>query len=147
MHPVEKMNLHQCFLIQYLALLMFVAHVSNSLIKSLQPYFCFLKICIWPVVLYGHDTWTMNKGDVKCMRGFEKWRYWRLTSASQIEKVTNESVLENVMEKNCRLEIIQIRRLSWLGLILRDEEIPGECWRVGYWAREVGGDQERHFKR
>lgn len=75
------------------------------------------------------------------MKGFEKWRYWRLTSASQIEKVTNESVLENVMEKNCRLEIIQIRRLSWLGLILRDEEIPGECWRVGYWAREVGGDQ------
>src|SRR6476469_4443112 len=35
-----------------------------------------VKTRVWPVVLYGCETWTMRKEEINCLNAFEMW-VWR----------------------------------------------------------------------
>src|SRR6476469_6660968 len=37
-----------------------------------------VKILVWPVVLYGCDTWTMRKVEINHLNAFEMWVWERL---------------------------------------------------------------------
>src|SRR6218665_55808 len=53
-----------------------------------------LKTLIWSVVLYGAETWTMRKEDIKRLETFEMWTWRRMAKVSWTEHKTNEEILE-----------------------------------------------------
>jgi len=54
---------------------------------------------IWSVVLYGSETWTMRKEDIKRLEAFEIWIWRRMERISWVEHKTNEEILKMVDEK------------------------------------------------
>ena len=58
-----------------------------------------IKSIIWRVVLYGSETWTMRKKDIKRLEAFEMWIWRRMDRISWIEHRTNEEILKMVDKK------------------------------------------------
>jgi len=58
-----------------------------------------IKTLIWSVVLYGSETWTMGKEDVKRLEAFEMWIWRRMEKVIWTELKTNEEVLETIGEE------------------------------------------------
>ena len=53
-----------------------------------------LKCLIWPVVLYGSETWALRNDDENRIQAAEMWFYRRLLRVKWTDKRTNESVLK-----------------------------------------------------
>src|SRR6218665_1579803 len=62
---------------------------------------------IWSVVLYGSETWTMRKKDIKILKVFEMWIWCRMERISWMEHRTNEEILKMVDEKRSLIGIIR----------------------------------------
>ena len=55
-----------------------------------------LKWLIWPVVLYGSETWALRKDDENRIQAAEIWFCRRLPRVKWTDKRTNESVLKEL---------------------------------------------------
>ena len=53
----------------------------------------------WGVTLYGAETWTMRKKDVKWIEDFQMCIYSRMEMICWIEDDTNEKVVRTLEEK------------------------------------------------
>src|SRR6218665_428316 len=78
-----------------------------------------MKSRIWSVVLYGSETWTMRKEDIKRLEAFEMWIWRRMERISWMEHRTIEEILKMVDEKRSLIGIIRSRQINWLGHIMR----------------------------
>ena len=82
-----------------------------------------IKTLIWSVVLYGSETWTMQKEDINRLEAFEMWLWRRIMKVKWTEHKTNEEVLEVVKEKRLLIKTIRERQKNWVGHILRNDSL------------------------
>src|SRR6218665_1601977 len=68
-----------------------------------------IKTLIWSVVLYGAETWTMRKEDIKRLEAFEMWTWRRMEKVSWTEHKTNEEILETIGEERSLIRTIKTR--------------------------------------
>jgi hypothetical protein len=64
---------------------------------------------VWPVTLYGCETWTMKKEVVDKLNAFEMRR--RMEKVSRQDKKTNEEVPIAVGEERCVIQAIVKRKI------------------------------------
>ena len=65
-----------------------------------------IKTVIWSVLLYGAETWSLRKEDVRRLEAFEMWIWRRIEKISYTEHITNEEVLNRVRETRVLIETI-----------------------------------------
>jgi Reverse transcriptase (RNA-dependent DNA polymerase) len=82
-----------------------------------------IKTLVWSVVLYGSETWTMRKEDVKRLEAFEMWTWRRMEKISWMEHITNEEVLGSVEEERSLIHTIRVRQRKWIGHTLRGDSL------------------------
>src|SRR6218665_1281604 len=86
-----------------------------------------IKTLIWSVVLYGAETWTMRKEDIKRLEAFEMWTWRRMEKVSWTEHKTNEEILEEILEtireERSLIRTIKTRQKKWIGHNLRGESL------------------------
>jgi len=82
-----------------------------------------IKTLVWSVVLYGSETWTMRKEDIKKIEAFEMWIWRRMEKISWTEHKTNEEVLERIGEERTMLKTIRERQKKWIGHTLRGDNL------------------------
>ena len=80
-----------------------------------------IKTVVWSVALYGCETWTMKKDEVRRLQAFEIWIWRRMERVSWKDKKTNEEVLKQVDEERSIIAAITQRKKKWIGHILRRE--------------------------
>ena len=66
-----------------------------------------VKTIIWPVVLYGSETWTIKKNDTKRLQAFEMWIWRRMLKVSWKDMKTNEEVLQEIKEDRNLLNTVR----------------------------------------
>jgi len=69
-----------------------------------------VKVFVWSVVLYGSETWTLQKEDIRQLEAFEMWIWRRMMKVSWTEHKTNE-VLQMV---DTEREMMDTQK-RWLG--------------------------------
>jgi len=70
----------------------------------------FIKSLLWSVVLYGNETWTMNKKERDMLEALEM-RCWRkMQRISWTERRTNEDILKTIGEKRTLIDTLKRRR-------------------------------------
>jgi len=101
-----------------------------------------IKTLILSDVLFGSETWTMRKEDVKRLEACEMWIWRRMEKISWTEHITNEEVLAGIGDERAMIHTIKKRQRNWIGHILRrfaKEQLLKEKWR----ERKQEEDQDR----
>jgi len=58
-----------------------------------------LKTYIWSIMLYGCETWTIAREEMRRIEVFEMWCNKKMEKISWTVRITNEEVLEKISER------------------------------------------------
>ena len=76
---------------------------------------------VLPVALYGCETWVIEKEAMGWLEAFEMWIWRRLEKVSWEDKMSNEEVLEAVVESRRIVDTIVRRKKNWIGHVVRGD--------------------------
>ena len=82
-----------------------------------------IKTLVWSVVLYGSETWTMRKADIRRLEAFEMWTWRRMEKIRWTEHITNEEVMGIIGEERVLIRTIRERQRKWIGHTLRGDSL------------------------
>ena len=72
----------------------------GSMLKSrdinLPKKVCLVKAIVFPVVMYGCESWTINKAECQRIDAFELWSWRRLFRVLWIARRSNQSILKKI---------------------------------------------------
>ena len=72
----------------------------DSIFKSrditLPTKVCLVKAMVFPVVMYGCESWTVKKGEHRRIAAFELWCWRRLLRVPWTAKRSNQSILKEI---------------------------------------------------
>ena len=75
----------------------------TSIFKSrdiaLPTKVCLVKAIVFPVVMYGCESWTIKKAECQIIDAFELWCWRRLLRITWTERRSNQSVLKEISPK------------------------------------------------
>ena len=80
-----------------------------------------LRCLVWPVMMYGYESWTIKKADTKKKEAAEMWFYRRLLRVKWTERRTNDSILEELSTARTIIPLINKRKLKYIGHITRNK--------------------------
>ena len=96
----------------------------DSILKSrditLPTKVCLVKAMVFPVVIYGCDSWTVKKAEHQRIDAFELWCWRRLLRVLWTARRSNQSILKEI-SPGCSLEGLTLKlKLQYSGhLMLR----------------------------
>ena len=95
----------------------------NSLLKSrditLPTKVHLVKAMVFPVVMYGCETWTIKKGERRRIDAFELWCWRRLLRVPWTAMRSNQSILKEI-SPGCSLEGLMLKlKLQYFGHLMR----------------------------
>ena len=96
-----------------------------------------VKAMVFPVVMYGCESWTMKKTERRSIDAFELW-CWRLLRVPWTARRSNQSILKEI-GPGCSLEGLMLKlKLQYFGHLMRriDSLEKLWCWE----GLEAGGE-------
>ena len=78
-----------------------------------------VKVLVFPIVLYGAETWTMRKHERRKIDAFELWCWRRLMRVSWMERKTNISIIESIKPEWTLESRVTKAALSYFGHVVR----------------------------
>ena len=75
---------------------------------TLPTKVCLVKVMVFPIVMYGCESWTIKKGEHWIIDAFELWCWRRLLRVPWIAGRSNQSILKEISPE-----------YSWKGLVLK----------------------------
>ena len=95
----------------------------NSILKSrditLSTKVCLVKAMIFPVVIYGCESWTIKKAEHRIFDAFELCYWRRLLRVPWTARRSNQSILKET-SPGCFLEGVMLKlKLQYLGHLMR----------------------------
>ena len=95
----------------------------DSIFKSrditLSTKICLVKVIVFPVVMYGCDSWTMKKAEHGRIDAFELWCWRRLLRISWTARRSNQSILKEISPR-CSLEGLMLNlNLQYFGHLMQ----------------------------
>ena len=77
-----------------------------------------VKAMVYPVVMYGCESWTINKADHRRIDSFELWCWRRLLRVPWTAKRSNQSILKEI-SPGCSLEELMVKlKLQYFGHLM-----------------------------
>ena len=77
-----------------------------------------VKAMVFPVVMYGCESWTIKKAECQIIDAFELWCWRRLLRVSWIAKRSNQSILKDC-SPGCSLEGLMLKlKLQYFGHLM-----------------------------
>ena len=95
----------------------------DSIFKSrditLPTKVCLVKAMVFPVVMYGCESWTVKKAECQRIDAFELWCWRRLLRVPWTPRRSNQSIL-NEISPGCSLEGLMLKlKLRYFGHLMR----------------------------
>ena len=78
-----------------------------------------VKVLLFPIVLYGAETWTMRKHERRKIDSFELWCWRRVLRVSWMERKTNIWIIENIKPEWTLESRVPKAALSYFGHVVR----------------------------
>ena len=95
----------------------------ESILKSrdiiLSRKVCLVKAMVFPVVMYGCESWTIKKAEHQRIDAFELWCWRRLLRVPWTARRSNQSILKEI-SPGCSLERLMLKlKLQYFGHLMR----------------------------
>ena len=94
----------------------------DSVLKSrdiaLPTKICLVKAMVFPVVMYGCESWTVKKADHRRIDAVELWYWRRLLRVPWTARRSNQSILKEI-SPGCSLEGVMLKlKLQYFGHLM-----------------------------
>ena len=94
----------------------------DSILKSrditLPTKVCLVQSMVFPVVMYGCESWTIKKAEPRRIDAFELWCWRRLLRVLWTAKRSNQSILKEI-SPGCSLEGLMLKlKLQYFGHLM-----------------------------
>ena len=118
-----------------------------SILKSrditLPTKVCLVKAMVFPVVMYGCQSWTVKKAECRRIDAFELWCWRILLRVPWTARRSNQSILKGI-STGCSLEGLMLKlKLQYFGHLMRRVDSLGKTLMLG----GIGGRRRRGQQR
>ena len=115
----------------------------GSIFKSrditLPTKFCLVKAMVFPVVMYGCESWTIKKAERRRIDAFELWCWSRLLRVPWTARRSNQSILKEI-SPGCSLEGLMLKlKPQYFGHLMRSVDSLEKTLILG----GIGGRRRR----
>ena len=114
----------------------------NSMLKSRDITFPtkvhLVKAMVFPVVMYGCESWTMKKAKHQRMDAFELWCWRRLLRVPWTARRSNQSVLKEISPEYSLEGLLLKLKLQYFGYLMRRTDSLEKTLMLG--KIEAGGE-------
>ena len=119
----------------------------DSIFKSrditLPTKVCLVKAMVFPIVMYGCESWTAKKAESRRIDAFELWCWRRLLRVPWTAKKSNQSILKEI-SPDCPLEGLMLKlKLQYFGHLMRRTDSLEKTLLLG----EIEGRRRRRWQR
>ena len=98
-----------------------------------------IKAMVFPVVMYGCESWTVKKAECRRIDAFELWCWRRLLSILWTARRSNQSILKEITP-GCSLEGLMLKlKLQYFGHLMRRVDSLEKTLMLG----GIGGRRRR----
>ena len=118
----------------------------DSILKSrditLPTKVCLVKAMVFPVVMYGRESWTVKKAEHQKIDAFELWCWRRLLRVPWTARRSNQSILKEI-SPGCSLEGVMLKlKLQYFGHLMQRVDSLEKTWCLeGLGAGGEGDDR------
>ena len=119
----------------------------NSIFKSrdmtLPTKVCLVKAVVFPVVMYGCESWTIKKAEHRRIDAFELWCWRRqVLRVPWTERRSNQSILKEI-SPGCSLEGLMLKlKLQCFGYLMRRVDSLEKTDAGRHWGQAEKGMTE-----
>ena len=115
----------------------------DSILKSrditLLTKVCLVKAMVFPVVMYGYESWTMEKAEHRRIDAFELWCWRILLRVPWTARRSNQSILKEI-SPGISLEGMMLKlKLQYFGHLMRRVDLLEKTLMLG----GIGGRRRR----
>ena len=94
----------------------------NSIFKSrditLPAKFRLVKAMVFPVVMYGHESWTVKKAECQRIDAFELWCWRRLLRVPWTARRSSQSILKEISPEYSLERLMLKLKLQYFGHLM-----------------------------
>ena len=113
----------------------------DSILKSrditLSTKVHLVKVVVFPVVIYGCESWTIKKAEHQIIDAFELWCWRRLLRVPWTVERRNQSILKDI-NPGCSLEGLMLKlKLQYFGHLMQTADSLEKTLMLG---KRAGGD-------
>ena len=102
-----------------------------------------VKAMVFPVVMYGRESWTMKKAECRRIDAFELWCWRRLWRVPWTARRSNQSILKEI-SPGCSLEGLMLKlKLQYFGHLMGSVDSLEKTLMLG----RIGGRRRRGWQR
>ena len=102
-----------------------------------------VKAMVFPVVMYGCESWTVKKSECQRIDAFELWCWRRLLRVPWTARRSNQSILKEI-SPGCSLEGLMLKlKLQYFGHLMRRVDSLEKTLMLG----RIGGRRRRGRQR
>ena len=80
---------------------------------------CLVEAMVFPVIMYGCESWTIKKAECERNDAFELWCWRRLLRVSWTEKRSNQSILKEISPEYSLEGLMLKLKLPYLGQLMQ----------------------------
>ena len=95
----------------------------ESILKSrditLPTKVCLVKAMVFPVVMYGCESWTIKKAEHRIIDAFEVWCWRRLLRVPWTARRSNQSIVKEINPEYSLEGLMLKLKLQYFGHLLR----------------------------
>ena len=104
---------------------------------------CLVKAMVFPVVMYGCESWTVKKAERRRIDAFELWCWRRLLRVPWTARRSNQSTLKEI-SPGCSLEGLMLKlKLQYFGHLIQRVDSLEKTLMLG----RIGGRRRRRQQR
>ena len=94
----------------------------DSILKSrdiiLPTKVCLVKAIVFPIIMYGCDSWTVKKAESRRTDAFELWCWRRLLRVPWTPRRSNQSILKEISPENSLEGLILKLKVQYFGYLM-----------------------------
>ena len=94
----------------------------DSILKSrditLPTKLCLVKAMVFPVVIYGCESWTIKKAECRRIDAFELWCWWRLLRVPCTARRSNQSIPKEISPEYSLEGLMLKLKLQYFGHLM-----------------------------
>ena len=119
----------------------------DSILKSrditLPTKVCLVKAMVFPVVMYGRESWTIKKAEGWRIDAFELWCWRRFLRVPWTAKRSNQSILKEISPEYSLEKLMLKLKLQYFGHLMRRADSFEKTLMIG----KIEGRRRRGLQR